>query len=79
MQIDRPSEEIKPCECGYKPKFYSIGYGSNPYYIACLGCRKSLHNGQGNIKTFIKLWNDKYRHIKAPGRMINHEYIKNSS
>lgn len=74
MQVDRKTDKIKPCECGEKIDEYSIGYGRNPYYISCLGCGKSLHNGTGCIDDFIDLWNEKYRHIHAPEEMLNHKY-----
>lgn len=74
MQIDKLCKEILPCECGYRPTHYSVGYGRFPYYISCLGCGKSLHKGQGYVGNFVKLWNDKYRHIKVPGKMIDHKY-----
>jgi hypothetical protein len=74
MQIDIATDTIQLCQCGSKPDHYTVGYGSNPYYISCPGCKKSLHNGTGSIDNFIILWNDKYRHIFAPGKLFYHKY-----
>lgn len=71
MQKDFKCEDIEPCECSYKPDHYTVGYGRTPYYISCLNCGKSLHGGSGYIKDFIKIWNNKYRHIKAPKRFFD--------
>ena len=69
MQIDKPTNTIRPCECGYKPKHYSIGYGRTPYYISCFGCGKSLHDGADDVATIINAWNRDYRKRKTPGVM----------
>ncbi|MEK7556831.1 MAG: hypothetical protein AAB538_02535, partial [Patescibacteria group bacterium] len=71
MQIDKKTNEIEPCECGYKPQHYSIGYGSTPYYISCLGCGKSLHNGTNDPGIIISQWNNDYRHRKQRGQLMH--------
>jgi len=76
MQIDKKTNKLKSCECGYIPDEYSIGYGTHPYYISCLGCGKSIHGGSGIIGEFIKLWNRHYRFIHAPNKLITHKYTR---
>lgn len=71
MQLDIPNDKIKPCECGYKPDHFTIGYGRKPYSIACLGCGKSLHEGTNDENIIIKAWNRDYRKRKTPGVMHN--------
>jgi hypothetical protein len=71
MQIDKQTDKIKPCECGYKPEYYSIGYGDAPYYISCIGCGKSLHDGKDDVNTIINQWNRDYRKRKSPGVMFH--------
>ena len=71
MQIDKKTDKIKPCECGHKIEEYSIGYGRTPYYISCLGCGKSLHDGADDIDIIIGQWNNDYRLRKAPGVMFH--------
>ena len=71
MQVDVPTSDIEPCECGYKPLRYSIGYGPNPYYITCCGCKKQLSGGSGLAESFVELWNNDYRHRKLSGKFID--------
>ena len=71
MQIDKPTNKIEKCECGYKPDYFSIGYGMTPYYISCLGCGKSLHGGKDDVKIIIAAWNKYYRHKKTP-KVMHH-------
>lgn len=74
MIIDEPTDEILPCECGFKPTSYAIAYGPTPYSIFCKGCRKSLHGGTGSSSHFFGYWNKYVRQVKSPNTMYGIHY-----
>ncbi len=42
MQVDRPTNCLARCRCGFKPDHYSIGYGPRPYDVFCPTCRRQV-------------------------------------
>jgi hypothetical protein len=64
MQIDRNTDELLPCHCGFKPDHYSIGYSRAPYYVNCMSCRKLLSGVGGPSENIIDWWNDHGRHAR---------------
>lgn len=61
------TNKIKPCQCGFKPDHYSLGYSSTPYDIWCPNCKKQLNNARcrctGMPDHAIDYWNKHLRHL----------------
>jgi hypothetical protein len=58
---DHPTDELVPCQCGFKPDHYSVYYSRTPYDIWCPNCRKQLNFARckvtGNHENAIDYWN----------------------
>jgi hypothetical protein len=76
MIQDFKSNDIMPCQCGYRPEFYTVAYGTTPYSIHCKNCKKSLHGGYGSVDSFITVWNYIYAMIPARYRMFDISEIR---
>ena len=70
--IDEKTDRIEPCQCGFKPDHYSIGYGRTPYSIHCQSCRKSLHGGCDD--RIFDLWNAHVRQSERRDIMYGIRY-----
>lgn len=61
MQVDVETDKLRECFCGYRPKYYTVGYGRTPYSVYCEGCgNKSGYRG-GIPQNIIDHWNDEAR------------------
>lgn len=60
-QVDFKTDELIPCQCGFKPDHYSIGYGRTPYDIYCPNCKKQSQFAKcqvtGSHYNLIDYWN----------------------
>ena len=61
---DWETDELIPCQCGYKPDHYSIYYSRTPYDVFCPVCKKQLNFAKckvtGHHGNAIDYWN---RHL----------------
>lgn len=66
MQVERKTDELKPCLCGFKPDHVIIGYGSTPFSVWCPDCKKSTnftkYEVTGCLDNIIDYWNI---HVRA--------------
>lgn len=60
-QYDWPTNELIPCQCGFKPDHYSIYYSSTPYDVYCPTCKKQLNFARCKVTGWhghaIDYWN----------------------
>lgn len=56
MQIDKPTNRLRPCECGNQITHYTIGYSRSPYYVG-YRCGK-LTGGYQNLNDLVGAWNN---------------------
>jgi len=40
MQVQFKTNKLNPCQCGFKPDHYTVGYGRTPYDVFCPNCHK---------------------------------------
>lgn len=56
MQIDEPTDRLKPCKCGREIIHYTLGYSIKPCYV---GCRcGQVTDGYYNLDDLVKAWNN---------------------
>jgi ribosomal protein L34E len=63
---DHPTDELVPCQCGFKPNHWSIYYSKTPYDIVCKNCKKQQAFAKcaitGHHENAIDYWN---KHIAS--------------
>jgi hypothetical protein len=65
-RYDHPTDQLVPCQCGFKPDHYSIYYSRTPYDVVCSNCKKQLNFARckvtGHHMHVIDYWN---KHLAA--------------
>lgn len=78
MQVDFVTDRILPCQCGFKPDHYIVGYGMTPYDIHCVPCGKQLALAKclvtGSPDNAIDYWN---KHVAHLTNEEQHEEVAN--
>lgn len=67
MQVKFDTDELEPCQCGFIPDHYTVGYGRTPYDIYCPNCRKQTTFAKckitGSKEHLFDYWNTVIRHM----------------
>ena len=60
--VEEKTDELVPCQCGFKPDHVSIGYSRTPYDVFCPTCKKQTQFAKcattGHIGNAIDYWNN---------------------
>lgn len=60
-RVDFKIDQLVPCQCGFKPDHFDIGYGRTPYDIYCPVCKKQSSMAKckitGSHLNLIDYWN----------------------
>lgn len=73
MIVDKKTDKLKKCICGFKPDHYSVAYGRTPYSVFCPNCNKQTKGKGGVSQNIVDYWNETARHIESD--KDKHEFV----